>query len=232
MDLKGVTVSVDPVGGRPWPLEGVSCYTWPFESGGGAGTMLLLTLLTGTFGFSESLMWLCERPALAEVRDERIPASVQCCPVLVHWKLNASRWGGGPIRSWACFVPCGMDNETSVSTCRMERWGSVSRLKRAQVTYLICPRQARDMIWSRGASSLNVLYRGFLISFGATIRRSSSETGVSSRILKKHESVSPNFPQESGTCFIDSTNDIVQLRNKTNLTRMRQQHAPPARLPL
>lgn len=159
MDLKGVTVSVDP-GGRPWPQEGVPCYTWPFESGG-AGTMLLLTLLTGTFGFSESLMWLCERPALTEVRDERVPATVQGCPVLVHWKLNAS---GGASRSWACFVPCGMDNEASVSTCRMERWGSLSHLKRAQVTYLICPRQARDMIWSRGAFSLNVLYRGFLIS--------------------------------------------------------------------
>lgn len=54
MDLKAVTVSVDP-GGRPRPLEAVPCYTWPFESGG-AGTMLLLTLLTGTFGSSESLM--------------------------------------------------------------------------------------------------------------------------------------------------------------------------------
>lgn len=162
MDLKGVTVSVDR-GGRPWPLEGVPCYTWPFESGG-AGTMLLLTLLTGTFGFSESLMWLCERPALTEVRDERGPATLQGCLVLVCWKLNAS---GGAIVSWACFVPCGRDNEASVSTCRMEGWGSLSHLKRAQVTYLICPRQARDMIWSRGAFSLNVLYRGFLISLCA-----------------------------------------------------------------
>lgn len=150
-------------GGWPWPLEWVPCYTWPFESGG-AGTMLLLTLLTGTFGFSESLMWLCERPALTEVRDERVPAAVQGCPVLVHRKLNAS---GGAIGSWVCFVPCGMDNEASVSTCGMERWGSPSHLKRAQVTYLICPRQARDLIWSRGASSLNVLYHGCLVSFCA-----------------------------------------------------------------
>ncbi len=149
-----------PRGGGPWPLEGVPCYTWPFESGG-AGTMPLLTLLTGTFGFSESLMWLCERPALTEVRDERVPATVQSCPVLVHWKLNASR---GAIGSWACFVSCGTDNEASVSTCRMESWGSLSHLKRAQVTYLICAKQTRDMIWSRGASNLNVLYHSFLVS--------------------------------------------------------------------
>jgi len=55
MDLKGVTVSVNP-GGRSVPLGGaVPYYTWPFELGG-AGTMPLLTLLTGTFGSSESLM--------------------------------------------------------------------------------------------------------------------------------------------------------------------------------
>lgn len=72
-----------PSGGAPWPLEEVPCYTWPFEPWGGGRTMLLLTLLMGTFGFSESLMWLCERPALAEVRDERTPATVQRCPMLV-----------------------------------------------------------------------------------------------------------------------------------------------------
>lgn len=76
------------------------------------------------------------------------------------------QWGGA-VRSQACFVPCGIDNEASVSTCRMERWGSLSLLKRAQVTYLICSRQARDMICSREAFSLNVLYRGFLTSFCA-----------------------------------------------------------------
>lgn len=149
---------------QSWPLEGVPCYTWPFESGG-PGTMLLLTLLMGTFGSSESLMWLCERPTLTEVRDERCPAMVQGFLVSAHWKLNAS--GGGAVRSQACFVPCGIDNEASVSTCRMERWGSLSLLKRAQVTYLICSRQARDMICSREAFSLNVLYRGFLTSFCA-----------------------------------------------------------------
>lgn len=77
------------------------------------------------------------------------------------------QWGGG-IRSRACFVPCGMDNEASVSTCHMERWGSLSHLKRAQVTFLICPRQARDMIWCRRAFCLNVLYHSFLISFCTT----------------------------------------------------------------
>ncbi len=158
--------------------------------------MLLLTLLTGTFGFSESLMWLCKRPALTEVRDERVPATVQSCPVLVHWKLNAS---GGAIGSWACFVPCGMDNEVSVSTCRMERWGSLSHLKRAQVTYLICPRQAGDMIWSRGAFSLNVLYRGFLISFCAAPHEAPLLSVLSCASWKlrpkstKNESVSPKF---------------------------------------
>lgn len=89
MELKGVTVSTVM---QSWPLEGVPCYTWPFESGG-SGTMLLLTLLMGTFGSSESLMWLCERPALTEVRDERCPVMVQGFLVSAHWKLNAS--GGG-----------------------------------------------------------------------------------------------------------------------------------------
>lgn len=164
-------------------------------SQGGAGTMLLLTLLTGTFGFSESLMWLCERPALAEVRDERVPAAVQGCPVLVHWKLNAS---GGAIGSWACFVPRGMDNEASVSTCRTERWGSLSHLKRAQVTYLICPRQARDMIWSRGASSLNVLYRSFLISFlCCTTQSCSSQTLLSALLGASWKQPSKSIKRES-----------------------------------
>lgn len=189
MDLKAVTVSVVP-GGRPWPLEGVPYYTWPFESGV-VGTILLLTLLTGTFGFSESLMWLCERPALTEVRDERVPATVQGCPVLVHWKLNAS---GGASGSWACFVPCGMDNEASVSTCRMERWGSLSHLKRAQVTYLICPRQARDMIWSRGASGLNVLYPRFFLC--RTTRRSLSETLRPVSCSVHLENYHPNQPSQ------------------------------------
>lgn len=90
--------------------------------------------------------------------------------------LETKRQARGGIGSWPCFVPCGMDNEASVSTCRMERWGSLSHLKRAQVTYLICPRQARDMIWSRGALSLNVLYRGFLICFCAAPHRASYHT--------------------------------------------------------
>lgn len=196
-------------GGRPWPLEGVPCYTWPFESGV-AGTILLLTLLTGTFGSSESLMWLCERPALTEVRDERVPATVQGCPVLVHWKLNAS---GGASGSWACFVPCGMDNEASVSTCRMERWGSLSHLKRAQVTYLICPRQARDMIWSRGASGLNVLYPGFFLC--RTTRRSLSETLRPVSCSVHLENYHPNQSSQHGQNLITLPQESETLHLET-----------------
>lgn len=75
--------------------------------------------------------------------------------------LETKRQSGGGIRSQACFVPRGMDNETSVSTSHMERWGSLSHLKRTQVTFLICLRQDRDMIWCRGAFTLNVLYPCF-----------------------------------------------------------------------
>lgn len=94
---------------------------------GAGGTMLLLTLLTGTFGSSESLMWLCERPALTEVRDERRPRP--------HWKLNARPWGA-PSGPGLVLCPRGIDNEASVLTCT-ERRGSLSRPITARATFLI-----------------------------------------------------------------------------------------------
>lgn len=89
------------------------------------------------------------------------------------------QWGGQRVPGLVLSPVAWIMRHLSAPAARRD--DSLSHLKRAQVTYLICPRQARDMIWSRGAFSLNVLWNSFLISFcsapyGCTTQISSSET--------------------------------------------------------
>lgn len=145
MDPKGVTVSVAPGGAA-------------LTTGGGA--LLHLSLLVS--GSLDNAAVNTADGDLWALWMFNVTLRVTCA----HWGQRWAWPGDGPRlpcvgtletkRQWGVVVPCGMDNEASVSTCHLERWGSLSHLKRAPVTFLICPRQSRDTIWCRRAFSLNV----------------------------------------------------------------------------
>lgn len=137
-------------GGPFVAVVAVPCYTWPFELHGGGRSQdnAAVDVADGDLWVPWKFNVTCARrgqrwarPGSAAWETERQPGG------------GSGGGGGGGAR----FVPCGMDNEVSVSTCLMERWGSVSCFERAQVTDLICPLQVGDMICSRGALGLNVL---------------------------------------------------------------------------
>lgn len=133
-------------GGPPWPLGAVPCYTWPFELHGRGRSQD-----NAAVNVSDGDLWV---PWKFNVTCARRGQRWACPGGETERQPGGGSGGGG---GGARFVPCGMDNETSVSTCLMERWGSVSCFERAQVTDLICSLRVGDMICSRGALGLNVL---------------------------------------------------------------------------